>query len=155
MYSKILVAVDGSGISAHALKQAITLARKLKAQLRIVHVVDMNWFPLAPELNIDIQTISAVRRSVGESIIAAARDSAKQERFEAEVALLETDSPAQQVAEAITQEAQRWPADMMVLGTHGHRGFQRLMLGSVAEQTARRSVMPVLLIPSPEHTHSD
>ena len=154
MCSKILVAVDGSDISSHALKQAIELARKLNAQLRIVHVVDMGWFPLAPELGIDIQTLSAARRSVGESIIAAASDSAKQDGFEAEAALLETGSPAQHVADAITQEALRWPADMMVLGTHGHRGFQRLILGSVAEQTARQSAMPVMLIPSLEHTHS-
>jgi len=155
MYSKILVAVDGSDISSHALKQAIELARKLKAQLRIIHVVDMSWFPLAPELDIDIRAVSAARRRVGESIIAAARDSAKQDGFEAEAALLETDSPAQHVAEAIAQEALRWQADMMVLGTHGRRGFKRLILGSVAELTARRSELPVLLIPSPEHGRSD
>lgn len=155
MYSKILVAVDGSDISAHALKQAVVLARDLKAQLRIVHVVDMSWFPLAPELDIDIRSILAARRGIGESVIAVARDSAKLEGFEVESALLETDSPSQHVAEAITQEALRWQADLMVLGTHGRRGFKRLILGSVAELTARRSELPILLIPSPEHERSD
>ncbi|OIR08633.1 stress response protein NhaX [mine drainage metagenome] len=155
MYSKILVAVDGSDISTHALKQAIALARNLKAQLRIVHVVDMGWFPIAPELDVDIRMLSAARHGVGESIIAAARDSARQEGFEAETVLLETDTPVQHVAEAIAQEALRWQAGMMVLGTHGRRGFKRLILGSVAELTARRSELPVLLIPSPEHGRSD
>jgi nucleotide-binding universal stress UspA family protein len=38
------------------------------------------------------------------------------------------------------------------MGTHGRRGFQHLMLGSVAEQTVRRSSGPVLLIPLPKAT---
>lgn len=148
MYSKILVAVDGSGTSLHALQQAIELARNLSATLRIVHVVDMNWLPLGPELAIDIEAISAVRRSAGEKILAAARETAQKAGLEAESTLMETETPTQHVAETIAKEASRWPADLVVLGTHGRRGFERMLLGSVAEGMARRSPVPVLLIPS-------
>ena len=148
MYSKILVAVDGSDTSLHALQQAIELARNLSATLRIVHVVDMNWLPLAPELAIDIEAISVVRRSAGEKILAAARETAQKAGLEAESTLMETETPTQHVAETIAKEASRWPADLVVLGTHGRRGFERMLLGSVAEGMARRSPVPVLLIPS-------
>ncbi|HYA38367.1 MAG TPA: universal stress protein, partial [Candidatus Methylomirabilis sp.] len=43
-----------------------------------------------------------------------------------------------------------WPADVVVLGTHGRRGVERLLLGSVAEGVARLSTVPVLLIPRQE-----
>lgn len=148
MYSKILVAVDGSDTSQHALQQAIELARSLSAILRIVHVVDMSWLPIGPEIAIDTDVISAARRGVGEKIVAAARETAQKAGFEAEAALLETATPIQHVAEAIAGEASRWSADLVVLGTHGRRGFQRLLLGSVAQQMARLSSGPVLLIPS-------
>jgi len=148
MYSKILVAVDGSDSSLHALKHGIELARNLSATLRIVHVVDMNWLPLAPELAIDIEAISAVRRSAGQKILADARETAQKAGLDAEALLVETETPTQHVAEAIVKEATRWPADLVLLGTHGRRGFQRMLLGSVAEGMARRSPVPVLLVPS-------
>ena len=155
MYSNILVAVDGSETSQHALQQAIDLARKLSAKLRIVHVVDMSWLPIGPELAIDTAALSSARHGAGEKIIAAAREAAKKAGFEIESALIDTETPIQHVAEAIDQEASRWPADMVVLGSHGRRGIKRLMLGSVAEQTVRLSSRPVLVIPSPKGTLSD
>lgn len=150
MYSKILVAVDESETSRHALQQAIELARKLSASVRMVHVLDMSWLPIGPEVAIDTAALSEARRGVGEKIIAAARETAKAAGFEAEAALIETETPMQQVAQAIAKETARWGADLVVLGTHGRRGFQHLMLGSVAEQTVRQSSVPVLLIPAPK-----
>ena len=149
MYSKILVAVDESETSLLALKHAIELARTLSASLRMIHVLDMSWLPIGPEMAIDTAALSAARRSVGENVIAAARETAQQAGFEAEAGLTETETPIQQIAEVIAREASRWGADLVVMGTHGRRGFQHLMLGSVAERMVRLSSGPVLLIPSP------
>lgn len=150
MYSKILVAVDESDTSLHALKQAIELARTLSATLRMLHVLDMSWLPIGPEVAIDTRALSEARRGAGEKIIAAARDIAQQAGFEAEAVLVETETPIQQVAEVISREASRWGADLVAMGTHGRRGFQHLMVGSVAERVTRLSSGPVLLIPSPK-----
>jgi nucleotide-binding universal stress UspA family protein len=150
MYAKILVAVDESDTSLHALEHAIELARKLSASVRMIHVLDMSWLPLGPEVAIDTAALSEARRSAGEEIIASARDAAQRAGFDAEAVLVETETPIQQVAEALAREAARWSADLVVLGTHGRRGFQHLMLGSVAEQMVRRSSAPVLLVPSPK-----
>jgi nucleotide-binding universal stress UspA family protein len=150
MTSNILVAVDESDTSRHALAQSIELARRLSAALRIVHVVDMGWLPLGPEVAIDVDALGAARRSAGETILESARDTARKAGFEAEATLIETGTPNEHVAEAIAREAARRAADLVVLGTHGRRGFQRLVLGSVAERTARLSSVPVMLIPSPK-----
>jgi nucleotide-binding universal stress UspA family protein len=152
MYSKILVAIDGSDTSGHALTHAIELARRLSASLRIVHVVDMDWLPLGPELAIDTGALRAARREAGERILAAARDTAQQAALVAEAELIETASPTQHVGERLAEEAGRWQADLLVLGTHGRRGFRRLLLGSIAEGVARHSAIPVLLVPKVDAT---
>jgi nucleotide-binding universal stress UspA family protein len=149
MYSRILVAVDESPPAGHAVTHAAGLAKGLSAALRIVHVVDMGWLPLGPELAVDIEAITKARRTAGEKILAAAGEAARSAGVEAETRLLETATPTQRIADAIADAAAGWPADVVVLGTHGRRGVERALLGSVAEGVARLSAMPVLLIPPP------
>ena len=69
-------------------------------------------------------------------------------KFEAK--LIELISSQGRIAEVIAEEAANWSADLLVLGTHGRRGFSRLFIGSVAENTVRIATTPVLLIRSPE-----
>jgi nucleotide-binding universal stress UspA family protein len=53
---------------------------------------------------------------------------------------------ARHIYDVIEEEAAQWPADLIVIGTHGRRGIRRLLLGSVAEGLTRVSSKPVLLI---------
>ena len=53
---------------------------------------------------------------------------------------------AQRICDAINDEAKRWPADLIVIGTHGRHGFNHLLLGSVAEGVIRLAAKPVLVI---------
>jgi len=147
MYTRILIAVDGSATSEHALRHAIGLAKGLSAALRVVHVVDMGVLPLGPELAIDIGAVTKARRTAGEQVLEKARATCRAGGIEAETRLLETGTPTQRIAAAIADEATAWPADLVVAGTHGRTGVQRLLLGSVAEGIARVSPVPVLLIP--------
>jgi nucleotide-binding universal stress UspA family protein len=147
MYSRILVAVDGSPHSAHALEHAAGLAKSLSASLRLVHVIDIGLLPYGPELSIDIDALLKARRAAGEKILAAARDSVQAPGIEVDTLLLDTATPVQHVAAALAETASNWPADLLVLGTHGRRGMERWLLGSVAEGVARRSTVPVLLVP--------
>jgi len=147
MYTRILIAVDGSATSEHALRHAIGLAKGLSAALRVVHVVDMGVLPLGPELAIDIGAVTKARRTAGEQVLEKARATCQAGGIEAEARLLETGTPTQRIAAAIADEATAWPADLVVAGTHGRTGVQRLLLGSVAEGIARVSPVPVLLIP--------
>jgi nucleotide-binding universal stress UspA family protein len=50
----------------------------------------------------------------------------------------------------IVKEAKEWPADLIVIGSHGRRGIQRFLLGSVAEAVVRHAPCPVLVVPGEE-----
>ncbi|NWG87178.1 MAG: universal stress protein [Hydrogenophilaceae bacterium] len=148
MYTRILVAIDGSPHSERALAHAIGLAKGLSAAMRIVHVIDTAWIGVGMELAIDFVQLSQVHHEAGEKLLAGARASAQAAGLEAETRLVETALPTDHIAAVIAKETSNWPADLVVLGTHGRRGVERMLLGSVAEGVARLSTVPVLLIPS-------
>lgn len=146
MYKHILVAMDGSPHAEKALQHALQLAKKTSAKLRILHVADMTWMLVGSEFAIDTTQVDVIRQQVGERILAKAQATAKAAGMEAETRLVKTDTPAQHIADVVAAEAADWPADMVVVGTHGYRGFRHLMLGSVAEGVARMCTVPVLFI---------
>jgi len=53
---------------------------------------------------------------------------------------------SERVSTIIVDQARAWGADLLVLGTHGRRGVERMLLGSDAEQVVRTSPVPVLLV---------
>ena len=55
------------------------------------------------------------------------------------------ESLTQRICDAINEESKRWSADLVVIGTHGRRGFNHLLLGSVAEGVIRLATKPVLI----------
>ena len=55
-----------------------------------------------------------------------------------------------QAGACIVEQAQKWPADLIVCGTHGRRGVRRLLLGSDAEYVVRHTRLPVLLLRGPD-----
>ncbi len=147
MYKRILVPVDGSETSNRALRAAAALAAEHSAALRVVHVseetpiyVSMDTLPSPPA-----EFMQALRKE-GERTLAEAVASAREAKIEADGKLLVIDRPGQRISDAIEQEAEQWGADLIVVGTHGRRGFRRLLLGSVAENLIRISTKPVLLV---------
>ena len=66
--------------------------------------------------------------------------------IQSETKLIKTTQTNQRISEVIAKEAQKWPADLIVVGTHGRRGFSHFLLGSVAESIVRVATKPVLLI---------
>lgn len=149
MYRRIVVAIDGSPNAEHALRHAVDLARGLSAALCIVHVVDTGWLGLGMELSFDTEPLACARRAAGARLLEDARRTAQTAGLAAETRLEELSSPADSVAAAIARAAAAWPADLVVLGTHGRRGVERMLLGSVAEGAARLSPAPVLLVTPP------
>jgi nucleotide-binding universal stress UspA family protein len=145
MYERILVAVDGSDPSRAALAEAIELARQQKSSLRLVHAVDLSppYSEIAaPTVLKYREAFEAAGRKVIEDCSAVVRAAGVQ--FDTQLAAVE--NPGQSVYDVIQAEAERWPADLVVVGTHGRRGIRRLFLGSVAEGLARISSKPLLLV---------
>jgi len=153
MYKRILVAIDGSATSDLALREAIELAKNQNAMLRLVHVVDVT-----PPAYMTVETASAVAihfplaeyqkalQEAGEKLLTTRATNAREAGVNVDTKLVTVGMLGERIYEAIDKESKEWPANLIVIGTEGRRGFQRLMVGSVAEGLVRISTKPVLLI---------
>lgn len=145
MYQRILIAVDGSDLSDRALREAVALAQSQNAALRIVHVADevtLNWEGGYADMS---EILESFRES-GRRVLERAQNLVREAGMEAEARLLEIQTFGHRISDLIVAEAEAWPADLIVVGTHGRRGLRDALLGSVADGVARRAGVPVLLV---------
>lgn len=144
MYSKILVAVDGSETSLRGLDEGIRLAKATGARLLLVHV--LNSLILQSEIasTAYYQALAKDIRSSGENILDHAATIVRRAAVTFDQKLVE--KMGAHPAEEIVAVAKESSADLIVLGTHGRRGLKRLVMGSDAELVLRHSPVPVLLV---------
>jgi len=145
MFKRILVAVDGSDTAEQALLEAINLAKEHQAQLRIVHAVDIVNLNLSTEFPQSSEISDAMIKN-GQEILRKAETVARGAGIPVETRLIEIDTLGHRIPEMIAADAETWPADLIVICTHGRRGVSHLFLGSVAEGVVRVATKPVLLI---------
>lgn len=144
MYGKILVPVDGSDTAMAGLTEAIKLAKAFGGKVRILHIVNELILDYAYGSGLYANTVIESMRSDGQKVLAQAEAFARQQGVEPEGVLIESiGGPA---AQFIVAQAKEWPADLIVMGTHGRRGIRRLALGSDAEIVVRSAPAPVLLV---------
>ena len=135
-YKRILVPVDGSPTSNAGMKAAIALARDNRARLRLMHVIDEYVAFAFPDAG-----AAAGVNSMLDALRAAARHTlAKVER----AARRSGARPETALVEGFGGRV----ADLIVMGTHGRRGVNRMLLGSDADLVVRYSPVPVLLVPA-------
>lgn len=148
MFQKILVPVDGSSTSKRALQAAISLAELTHAQILLIHVyTDIAY--LVNEDYINYEELQKTIKLAGEKILSEAVESVREAGLMAQTKSIAAGN--QKITQVILAEAEHWQADLIVIGSHGHSGFTRLLLGSVAEGVARNSPIPVLLIRGAEN----
>ena len=148
MYKRILAPVDGSATSRRGLIEAVKLAKKQHATLRLLHVVDELPLVMNLEGGLYVESVIEGLRAEGGKILARSLTQARALGAKAQATLVE--SLSGRVADVIVKEAKRWHADAIVIGTHGRRGITRLVLGSDAEEVLRASPVPVLLVRTAE-----
>jgi len=150
IYKKIMVAIDGSEVSDFAIQEAIKLIQDQDAQLHIVHVLD-ETFVYNGGPGFDYPSFVVLMKEEGQTILNnAALLVENQSSIQVKKSLVQLKTLNGRVAELIVEEATDWGADLLVVGTHGRRGFSRLFLGSVAENIIRIATTPVLLIRMPQ-----
>lgn len=144
---KILFATDFSEGSSHALPYAVDMARQYGAKLYILHVIfdvakTAGWY--VPHVSID----------------EIYQDMEKSAKAEIEKTFIEEMRALQGVEhlvlkgiphEEITRFAAENRVDLIILGTHGRRGIDRVLFGSTAEQVVRNAPCPVLSVRLPKH----
>jgi len=144
MYRRILVPVDGSAASNRGVLEAIKLAKCTGAQLRLVHVVNELAGLVAPTPAMYPADVIAALRESGRQLLDKSVALVREHALEPQDQLLESIGTA--AATMIVSQAREWPADIIVLGTHGRRGLRRLVMGSDAEMVLRSAPVPVLLV---------
>ena len=146
MYKKIMLALDGSKVSDSLVNEIIKLTKGEDVNVRIIHVLDESFIRYGGP-SFDYLSLVAHWRKEGQNILDnAAKIITSQSSIKVETSILELKPLQERVAEVIVEEAKEWPADLLVIGTHGRRGFSRLFLGSVAENIIRIATTPVLLV---------
>lgn len=148
MYNRILVPIDGSPTSTRGLDEAIQLARLTNGQLRLMHSVDELSFMLAADSYAGAGDVWNLLQDAGAQILEQAAARARAAGVEVETVL--SDSIQGRLPDLVAAEAVKWPADLIVLGTHGRHGVGRLVLGSDAEKILRIAPVPVLLVREPD-----
>ena len=152
MYHNVFVAIDGSYTSDLALREALKFGAA-GAKITAITVVDnplVNYgydSPYFTSFNFDAAHAEFIQEA--EMVLSDAEiDAVRLAGLKIKTHLIDLGIKAGHgdIAAAIEDAAHAAGADLLVLGTHGRRGFKRFFLGSVAEQVIRQSQIPVLLI---------
>jgi len=146
VYKRILVPVDGSPTSTAGLNEALRLAKNQKAKVRLINIVDELMIFSSSEAGLNIEPIIESMKRAGKRVLERAAKAAAARGVRAETELWE--NATGRVAEVLIGRAKRWRADLIVMGTHGRRGVNRMLLGSDAELVVRNSPVPVLMVRS-------
>jgi nucleotide-binding universal stress UspA family protein len=142
---RILCPVDFSEFSAPALQRAVRLAKWFEARVEVLHVMPSLRYEMpagaGPSHYPDSFEVSSTQREQAAQSIA---DLAAP-FLDAGVPIL-TKVLVGEPWRVILEEAEAVPADLLVIGTHGRSGFERLLLGSVTEKVLRRAPCPVVTV---------
>ncbi len=149
---KILIAVDGSESSDVAVEEVSKRPWPADSVVRIISVAEtlpLDVLSLPPRYREDIERAARHRaETIVERAIARLRDSDARILPISSTVLI--DSPR----DAIVEEAERWGADLIVVGSHGYRGPERALLGSVSQAVATQAKCSVE-IARPRHVDYD
>jgi nucleotide-binding universal stress UspA family protein len=144
MYDTILVPTDGSDAAAAAFDHAFELAERYDATVHALYVVDTAVYG---SLDARSDLVIEALEEQGEGAVAAVR-----ERGETAGVPVVEEVARGSPARAILDYAEEEGVDLVVMGTHGRRGLDRLVLGSVTERVLRASPVPVLVVRAGEST---
>ncbi len=142
----LLVPLDFSATSGSLLQTATTLAQALGARLVVLHAVQ-SIAPIGdPLMMSDLTQVTALQKAAEENARAelarvCAQVAAQGVAVEPEL----SDGPASAI---ILERARALPADLVIMGSHGHTALYDLLLGSTSHDVLKKSPCPVVIVPS-------
>ena len=145
---KILLAMDDSKFSEAALRMMLSRYRHEETEVRVLHVVEpiaLAMPPLmaegyAPELD----EVRKEQLKLARELVAKAAEKLHAAGFQADTAIYEGNART-----GIIDLAAEWHADLIVVGSHGRKGLDRFLLGTVSEYVARHALCSVEIVRLP------
>lgn len=150
---KILMAIDDSKFSEAVAKAVIQEMRPEQAHVCVLHVIEPIYSYVAPYSYVaqarDIEVAQQKLLKQGKELVARAEQVLSKAGFKVETAVEEADPRA-----AIIDYAAKWKSDLIVLGSHGRKGLDRFLMGSVAEFVTRHAScsVEIVRIPGPKES---
>jgi len=138
---EILVPTDGSSCGEKAVSFAANLAKKLCAKIHVLFVSETNYAGPWYYYVLDDAVAEKIHRK-GQAIV----NEAAAELRSLGVPDVEPHLKEGHPGEVISQMAEKLGADLIVMGTHGRRGLERALMGSVAREVANTASTPLLLV---------
>jgi len=143
MFKHILVPVDGSPASRQAVEKARVLAGAFRSAVTLIYVIDPYAFTgMGADFSYgQSEYLSAATLEANEAI-GAARQVFEVQGMSVKGSVVEGHS----IYQAILEAAETLGADLVVMGSHGRRGFEKLVLGSVTAQVLSHAHLSVLVV---------
>jgi nucleotide-binding universal stress UspA family protein len=144
---KILLAVDGSSFSDAAVEAVITQARGLDTEIRVLHAVELPSLLVAREMGGYDSALDAAweaERKQAQALVTRTAELLRSKGLKA-TATVEDGDPRSKILDL----AKDWHADLIVLGSHGRKGVEHFLMGSVSEAVARHADCSVEIVRIP------
>lgn len=141
---RILVAVDDSQFSADVLRAVVAQFPTQNAEIRIVHVLQPITAEPPPQMAAGYAPELEDQKQQARKLVDDCAAELAKAGFKVEGQVEVGD-----IRERIIDLAAEWPADLIVLGSHGHSNFRRFLMGSVAESVARNAKCSVEIVRRP------
>jgi nucleotide-binding universal stress UspA family protein len=146
---KILLAIDDSKYAEAAINQIIAQRGDRGAEVKVLHVVEPvpvfadgeAWGP-GPELNI----LQKAQEKLAEELVSRAAKTLRSAGCKVTTAVV-LGFPKL----VILDQAREWRADLIVVGSHGRKGLEHFLMGSVSEAVARHAACSVEIVRPPKH----
>ncbi|MDZ7689163.1 MAG: universal stress protein [Halobacteriales archaeon] len=140
MYENVLVPTDGSEGTDAAVEHALDIAKKYDATVHVIYVVNTSAYSTLPA-DSNWESITAALEDEGKQATSEIVERMSDEGVDA-VPSIEEGIPHK----TILSYADENDIDLIVMGTHGKSGLDRLLLGSVTEKVVRKAEIPVLTV---------
>jgi nucleotide-binding universal stress UspA family protein len=142
---RILLPVDNSPCSQAAVRSLIAEFRTHDTEVRVLHVIEpvaaYLTADMVPEIVVDNAKIEAERQKQSTTLVASTAQTLRNAGF-ATSETVERGDPKS----VILDEAETWRADLIVLGSHGLKGLNRFLLGSVSDAVSRHAACSVQVV---------
>jgi nucleotide-binding universal stress UspA family protein len=138
---KILLAIDDSPFTEATTEALIGQFEPAHAEIRLIHAIEPISVTAVPQMDAQYYPELAVQAKGAQELVERVARRLREAGFRVNAKVEKGDARS-----VIVDEAEAWPADLIVVGSHGRKGLKRFLLGSVSEAVAHHAPCSVEIV---------